>query len=464
MKPGTLVAAISLALALAVATTTSAAAATWKPVTTPGGTSIDEVGTLRTADGVLHVAWHKRSSPTTEDLLHTRIAPDGKIGATTPIATGWAGMLDAALTPVAGGIRAFWGGIRTTEPEEPNRELNSALSTDGGATWALQPGSVAPAGAQVYGSDVSAATLAGGTTLQAWSGTLGTFVHAGIDPATPNVDYQAALGSYGNFPGLAADSGGAAMMAWFSSAAGHIGVLAQAVGASGAPAGPVMTMPGTQVMVGTGTTSRTPIVARASSGGFYVAYPVGYPTPRQVRLWKAGAARSTLIARADGSPAVTVAPDPGGRLWAVWSDGTFGDKRILARRSNRSATVFGATVDAGVAKSANSVYSLDASATRGAVDVLALFGVGSASGGSTYVKRVLPGLTLKANPSSPSKRSREVTFTVTDAGDAVKGATVRASGRADTTDAKGRATLTLSDKATARATAPGYTAASLTLR
>jgi hypothetical protein len=437
-------------------------AAGWRQVTAPGGTSIDQVALLRTPDGVLHVAWRNRSGPNTEDLWHTRIAPDGAIGPTTPVVTGWAGVLDPALTAAPGGIRAFWGGIRTTDPEEPNRELNTALSTDGGQSWALQTGSVAPVGAQAYGSDVSAATLPDGTPLQAWSGTLGTWVHSGLDPASPNVDYQAPLGNYGYFPGIAADAAGGAMMAWFSSAAGNVGVVAQGVGASGAPAGPLLRMPGTQVMVGGGTVSRTPVAARAG-GGFYVAYGVGYPSADQVRLWRVGSGRTTLVARADGEPAVAVASDPAGRLWVAWSDGQFGDKRVLARRSNPGATRFGATVSAGAAKDATSVYSLDASATGGALDVLSLFGTGTESGGSTYVTRVLPGLTLRARPRRLPVRARDVTFRVTDAGDPVRGATVKAGGRTGTTNAAGRVTLTLEGKAKARATARGYRRATLRL-
>jgi hypothetical protein len=254
------------------------------------------------------------------------------------------------------------------------------------------------------------------------------------------------------------------MMAWFSSATGHVGVLAQAVGASGAPAGPVMTMPGTQVMVGNGTVTRTPVAARAGNGGFHVAYPVGYPSRNQIRLWRVGASRSTLIARADGSPEVAIAPDANGRLWIAWSDGMFGAKRVLVRRSNRAATRFGATVNARAVKGTHSVSALDAVATAGALDILALFGTGSESGGSTYVTRVLPGLTLAAKPSSLPARPRKVTFRVTDAGDPVPGAKVSAGGRSATTDAAGRATLTLQGKATARATAKGYVAAAVRLK
>jgi hypothetical protein len=451
-----------LAGALAFVAATSAQAATWRQVTAPGGGSIDQVGLLRTPDGVLHVAWHQRSGPNTEDLWHTRIEPDGSIGATTPIAAGWAGTLDAALTPAPGGIRAFWGGIRTTEPGEQNTELNTALSTDGGRTWELQTGSVVPLGAQPYGSDISAATLSDGTPLQAWAGTLGTWVHSGLDRASPNFDYQAPIGQYGYFPGIAADAAGRAMMAWFSSARGNVGVLAQAVGRDGAPAGPLLTMPGTREMVAGGTVSRTPIVARAG-GGFYVAYPVGYPSADQVRLWRADASRAKLIARAAGTPAVTVAADPDGRLWVAWSAGAFGSKRVLARRSNPGATRWGATVSAGGVRGAHSAYSLDASATSGSLDILALFGTGTASGGSTYAARILPGLTLRANRRRLPAERRTVTFTVTDAGDPVPGATVRAGGQTATTNARGKATLSLKGKARIRATARSYRRATLRL-
>jgi hypothetical protein len=54
-----------------------------------------------------------------------------------------------------------------------------------------------------------------------------------------------------------------------------------------------------------------------------------------------------------------------------------------------------------------------------------------------------------------------VLFTVLDAGDAVKGARVRAGGEAGTTDGKGRVTLSLRSRrpVSARATRSGYTAA-----
>jgi hypothetical protein len=442
-----------IAAALFLAAAPAAQAARWKQVTATGGGSIDQVGLLRTPDGVLHVAWHKGP-----DLFHTAIARSGKVGATTPIQTGWTGFSDASLTAVPGGIRAFWGAIRSTDSSDPQIGLNTALSTDGGASWQLQPGSIVPGGGQAYGSDVVATALPNGSTLQAWAGTLGTWVHAGLDPATPNTDYQGALGPYGYDPGIASDASGRTMMAWFSSSTSHLGVLAQAVNPDGTPAGPPATMPGSDVLEGGGTLARTPIVARARSGGFYVGYAVGYPTADDVRVWKVGAPSAVRLARTESNADVTLAADPKGRLWAVWSEGGFGNTRVRAARSNRAATRFGAAVNAGAVKNANGVYSLDASATASALDVLALFGVGTVSGGSTYVTRVRPGLTLKAR-----RAKGRVKFTVLDAGDPVKGAKVKLGGRSARTDRKGRATLRF-EKGRATARAAGYTRAKLRVR
>lgn len=453
------------ALALIVsASPTAAQAATWRQVSNAQGSNIDQVNAVRTADGVLHVAWKQRSGPNTDDLFHTRIEPNGRVGATVPIVQGWASILDPAIVNAPGGLRVFWGGIRSTDTTDPSIGVLTSISADGGATWATQEGSITPNTAQAYGSDMAAATLANGTVLQAWAGTLGTWIHAGLDPLTPNVNFQEPLGSYGNYPGIAADASGGATMAWFSSAAGHVGVLAQAVGADGNPAGPVQRMPGTQVMVGNGTVATTPIAARIG-GGYYVIYGVGYPSAGQIRLWKVGSSTTTLLGRASGSPYTTVAAGPDGRLWAAWSDGVFGSKRMIATRSNKSATRFGAWVDAGAVRGGHSVYAVDGAATPdGELDLLALFGTGTGTDSGTYVTRVLPGLTLTASRRSLGRIPRRVTFTVSDAGDRVRGATVSVSGRSATTNRRGRVTFTLADRATARASLDGYTAGSVRLR
>lgn len=451
MKLRSLLAAVPVVLVLAPA----AHAAGWNIVTAPDGANTDQVAPLRAADGTLHLLWRHRSG-TTDDLMHTVIAPNGRLGATNPVVTGWADVQNPALVAVPGGMRAFWGSIRSTDSSDPNDAMSTAFSPDGGATWALQEVNVVPEDAQAYGSPTSAAARADGTTLQAWSGTLGTWVHAGLAP-TPgsNHDYQAPLGSYGNWPGLAVD-GGRAVLAWFSSANGHLGVHAQDVAADGSPVGSAISMPGTGNMQ-IGQVNRTPVVAR-NGGGIYVAYGTGYPSLNRVRVWRVGSPASSVLGKGSGIDA-TIASAGDGRLWVAWEDDNGADPFVYARRSNRDGTVWGATVNAGRPKGAAGAYHVDASAIGSSLDVLTSFVLGSGSPLATYHRRIKPGLTVKARPRAVRRgKATDVRFTVLDAGDPVRGAKVKAGGDSGRTNAKGKATLTVraGRKLKARVTAPGY--------
>jgi hypothetical protein len=190
---------------------------------------------------------------------------------------------------------------------------------------------------------------------------------------------------------------------------------------------------------------------------------VAYPTPNQIRVWRVGAVNAPAVGRVggSGSPAVGVAPTGDGRLWILWTKG-FGDPDVLARRSNKRATQFGAVVNAGHPRDAMQAYKLDASAVGGALDVLANFNIGSTTTAVTSHRRILPGLTLRASPERLRRgKPTDVRFTVLDAGDAVRGARVRVGGRSGTTDGRGRVTLSLRSRkgVTARATRTGYAAA-----
>ncbi len=448
--------AAALAVLLTVCAASSASAAPWKRVTTPDGASTDQVGLTRTADGVLHLAWSRPTGPNTEDLLHTVIARDGRLGATNPIQSGWTGFSNAALVVEPGGLRVFWGGFRTTDSSDPHQEVSTALSPDGGASWALHPGSIDPAGAQSYASNLAATVRSDGTTLQAFAGTLGTWVHAGLSPATPNHDYQAPLGQYGYDPNLATAANNRTVLAWYSSASGHLGVLAQDVNQDGSPIGSASTMPGTSAMQ-IGMLGRTPLAALGPS--LYVAYP----TPNQIRVWRVGTGNAPAIGRVggSGSPAVAIAPTSDGRLWILWTKG-FGDPDVLARRTNVGARKFGAIVSAGHPKDAKQAYKLDGSAVGGVLDVLGNFNIGTTSTAVTSHRRILPGLTLRARPTRVRRgEPTEVRFTVLDAGDPVQGARVTADGESGRTNGEGRVTLSINSRRSVRATAthPGYTPA-----
>jgi hypothetical protein len=450
------------ALALGLLLTPVAGAATWQQVTPSDGSNSDQVGLLRTADGTLHVAWHHRTGPNREDLLQTPISANGTMGTPTAIVTAWNEIQNAALVPAPGGVRVFFGAIRSTAPGEPNQELNTSFSSDGGSTWSLQPGSVVPAGQQAYGSPVSATALPDGTPLEAWAGTLGTWVHSGLGPDTPNHDFQAPLGNYGYDSNIASNSAGRAVMAWYSNATGHLGVYAQDVAADGSPVGSAVNMPGTSNMA-VGMLGRTPIVARPD-GSFYVAYATGYPSLKSVRLWRVGAGTSKRIATApSGDATATLAAAADGRLWVAWKADIGGKPHILARRSNKAASVFGAVVDVGRPSGAASGYRLDASADGALLDVLGSFSIGTSSAAATFDRFALAGLTVKAHPARLHRgKATSVTFTILDAGDPVPGAKVQAGAHSATTDGQGRATLKLTGHASSlavRARAPNYSIA-----
>jgi hypothetical protein len=153
--------------------------------------------------------------------------------------------------------------------------------------------------------------------------------------------------------------------------------------ASGAPAGALFNMPGTSNM-SVGMIGRTPLVARPG-GGFYVAYPTGYPAMTRIMLWRVGGGTSLVskVSRS-GSPTVTLAADPNGRLWIAWTKTVNASPHVFVRRTNRAASNYGAVVDAGRAKNAGSIYRLVASATASALDLFANTSIGVASTTSTY--------------------------------------------------------------------------------
>ncbi len=252
------------AAALVVAVLPVTASASWRQVTASGGGNTDEVGLLRTADGMLHVAWQHETSPSTSDMLHTPISAGGVIGTATTIASGWASLSNPALVQSTGGaIDAFFGGIHTTNFGDPNQDMNLAFSNDQGVSWTVPPGDVVAPDASAYSSPVAVTAIGAGLEpFETWYGTLGVWVHAGFSPATPNFDYQGALGGCcGYNSNIAADAAGNLQLAWYSNATGHLGVWTQSVAPDGSPVGSPANMPYTSNMqVPQQVVERTPLV------------------------------------------------------------------------------------------------------------------------------------------------------------------------------------------------------------
>jgi hypothetical protein len=441
-----LLALVSLALApsAALAGTTTR----WERLTAQNDPNTFTPGFVRTSGGVLHVAFLRQEAGNTNSMRHVAISARGKVGPSVDMLGNWNFLANPDLVPVpGGGLRVFFGGIHTTNPGEPNDEMNTATAGSAGDVWALQPGSIS--NDEQGAADAGATTAADGTPLVSWSATLGVFVHRGA-AAGPNSNLQTALGGCCAYsPDLARDRSGRIVAAWFSSASGKEGVFAQDIDAtSGAPVGGAVRMPGSATQFGGAMKSiqiisRTPITSRPGHDGFYVAYPAGYPAQNRVLLWRVGAASSKTIVRARtvAHDQVGLAAAPDGRLWVFWSEKQGSRYRIVVTRSDKDVTAFGERVVLKPPAGSVDDFHLLGDAQQGRLDLLGSFG--TVSGNSTWHRQVLPGLTLKAKTKRLRSGGLRVTVTVRDAGHAVKGATVKAGGKRARTNRRGKAKLKL---------------------
>ncbi|MBE2317912.1 hypothetical protein DVA67_018165 [Solirubrobacter sp. CPCC 204708] len=290
---------------------------------------------------------------------------------------------------------------------------------------AALPGDVRPAllagpdGLRVFAAGVSGFSVDGLSWQLASNPTTGEVSAAGAVLAWEQ-DGRVRVGAYDFGPGSTpAVAPGA--VAW--SVTG--GVRVQAIAPDGAPVGEAATVP---------EASGRPSVVMSAGETIVAAGDV---------VWRVGSPSTLELPDASVS---TLGVDARGRVWAAWSDGA----RVWAARSNAAVSEFGAPVALG----ALPVSSLAVNATNTAAHVLA------GANGVSYLRRTLPGLTLD------ERHRREIfTFSVTDAGDPVRGAVVKVGGRSGKTDRNGRVTLRVSNrKLRPTATKQGYEKARLTLK
>jgi hypothetical protein len=433
---------------IAAPTASAGAPGKWTQLGDANLANIDEAALARTPDGTLHAVWTIPAAGN-DTLVHDAIAADGAAAAPNVITGGWAAIESVPdLVATADGLRVFFGGIRTTNANEPNSNMNSATAPASGASWDLFPGTTVT-GDAAYAADAGVALLGDGTPLLSWGGTVtGVFTHVGLDPATPNYPLQSQLGGCcGYSPDIAVDmKSGDAFAVWYSNATGKLGVFAQALDTTtGAPSGAPVKMPGSTTPYNGHPESsqqlqRTPMVARVG-GGVYVAYPGGYPTMRQVRLWRIADSKSAVLATSNHDHVASLAAAPDGRLWVFWVERST-RPQIFARRSSKNATKFGRAVKLSSPKGWQSAFKIDGNAQASRLDVLVLFG-NSAGKQAQWHTQILAGLGLSASPSKiKAGKKTAVKFTVTDPSP-VKGAKVSAGGKSAMTDKNGHATIKL---------------------
>jgi hypothetical protein len=470
-RPWSVVFALVLALGL-VSAASAAGPGSWTILSEGAGapSASRDPGLFRTSDGLLHVGWVYANGPLNEDLLHRTVSPAGALGAVTPIVRGWTGIADPAFLSESGGLRVFYGGQSSTTAGAMIG-LITATGPLSGASWS--PPTLA---SDRNASTVSAARAGDGTPLQTFESSSTVAVHRGLSPSPLSIFASGVTDGSSN---IVTDAGGAVWLAWcaFGPNAGGI-YVAPVNPATGGPAGAATALPGSLTayqgvnystcVLQTEISRRIPLVARAG-GGVFVAGSAGYPTLSSVNVWRVGG--GTIVAAnapklTHSEPQLAAAPD--GRIWVAWVEkGGIAAPAIVARRSNRAASTFGAPVRLRP-PSPWSLGTFELSAQADRVDVLAQLGRVDGTQ-SLQQTQLLPGLTLVKQSVARRKRGRAaVTLAVLDAGDPVAGARVSAGGKSAATKASGRATIVLAAKPsrTIRATASraGYVGAAASFR
>jgi hypothetical protein len=413
-----------------------------------------EPGLARTQDGVLHVVYTRRNG-TKEDLIHLEVSPAGAVGADSVALGGWSAMSHPDLLRMPdGSLRAFFGGIRSTNVGETNKRLSTATAPAAGTPWTLKPGDVVQA-PSAYATGVAGAGLAkDGTPISTWSGSPGLGYHYGISASDPDRSIPQ-TGCCLYTPEIAVDTAsGQAWVGFHSNESAGPGLYVNAIGPGG-PQGGRRIAPGS--VVGKSSVypgNRTSLTGRVGAGGVYLVYGQGYPTFKTLALWKVDTAKPHLIVKADRNEHANVAAAPEGRLWLMWEqNGT-----IYAARTNRAATKLGAA-NAIRPPSGATIYRLNGEGSAGPLDLIA--NLQAAGGQAFWHQQVWPKLSLTG-----SRKGATIAFRVTDAGDPVAGATVKAGGKTLRTNAAGRATLTKAPagRVKANASKAAYAPAAATVR
>jgi len=452
----------------------TAAVTKWTKISTDTGLGIASAGLYRTADGMLHVAW-ARHDTNSYSLNYSTVGPNAKLAATGTILNGWnnVSFYPRLVAGPSGGIRLVFPGANGVSGSPYNLgTVYSATATSAGTTWKLVKGSMSHT-TLVPLTNTSATTQSSGTPVASWPGGSGVAFHVGTDPNTPATapDGSVAVASgAGPVVGttLARETDGSVWVAWFTeSFASDMGYWVDKITPAQAAKAEA---PGSG---GASLANNHPLqsvaFAAGAKGGGYLAYcvPTASIPCAHIALWKVGAASAATVpgSSSQHDAHVAIAAAPGGHLWVLWYDTS--QNKIHAIRSNAAVTTFGPGQTIAAPPSTGELDGLQAEGSQGPLDVVALVQQTTAGTTPSYWDiQLLPKLTLAGAPATVAP-GKVVTFTVTDVGDPVAGATVTFLGKNATTNSSGVATITV-PAGTAASSYPattaktGYTSATFT--
>jgi hypothetical protein len=451
-----------------------AAVTKWTKISTDTSLGIASAGLYRTPDGLLHVAW-ARHDTSSYSLNYSTVGPNATLEGTGTIVKGWnsVSFFPGLVAGPSGGIRAVFTGANGVAGSPYNvGTVYSATSSAAGTAWALVKGSMSQS-TFIPATDTSATTQSTGTPVASWPGGSGVAFHVGTDPSTPATkpDGTVAVSSGSGTvvaTTLGRETDGSVWVAWFTeSFASDQGywvdkITPTQVAKTEAPGSGSPSLANNQP-------HQSVAFAAGAKGGGYLAYcvPTATITCAHIALWKVGAAKATTVPGSTTQTAahVAIAAAPGGHLWVLWYDTS--QNKIHVIRSNAAVTKFGPGQTIAAPPSTSELDGLQAEGSLGPLDVVALVLQTTAGATPAYWDiQLLPKLTLTGAPATVAP-GKVVTFTVTDVGDPVAGATVTFLGKKATTNSSGVATITVptgtaAGSYQATAAAAGYTAATFT--
>ena len=394
------------------------------------------------------------------------IAPSGAVASapSSIFGTKYWGSLTRQPTLVAGGagpLAIFTGALGSTGPYSHGCVVGAQ---EAASKWTLQPWSLSanctnPVGGAAAGKlDVVAAAWPGG-----WSGGHGVLYRVGTSPSIP------ATGTDGH---IAITTGDAAQTAVASDTAGsghfyvayvqvfsssHDGYYVKDVTANTAS----MKAPGS----GTTSTNISPFAVPAVTStnthpGIFVVFCSNSSTCT-VRLWRVGSSAVRVVPGSSGANDTAVSAGPDGRLWIAWYNESKNTVSVV--RTNKADTAFGPVQTYRTACFEHGLLGLSGGdfgrLTIGLECVNLHLKLETFATQSVVPLVLSPGLRA-----IPNTAAHTVTFRVTDAGDAVVGATVVVHGKSAKTNAAGTVAFTFPKgtpigKFPVTATAPNYATA-----
>lgn len=413
------------------------------------------VGFARTADGVLHVVvtQNRDWGDAYSGIAAVSISGSGHVGPQVQ-ALNWNGQAAQGAAGLAvmpsGALEATWGGY----PFGPNGPWG-IFSVNGGASWS--PPANIGSGAMAFGDSHVAVVVSKGTPVLA-AGCCGNIViQQGFGPGSPTYQItNSADGCAGNTDAAVDAATGAAVVSW-DSCDGPGGLWLQ------------------QVAPALGVPQKTPVPKRYGAGiplivagrdtgpGVFAAYPANYANTTKIRLLRYGggsvAVGSVKHVHADNWGAAT---GPAGRIWVMWwgQNTKTGKFELAATRSNKAATRF-EPIQVFGPMNWSFLFSLAGDGRLGPLDLL-IGGnpTGAQAPSGFYYARILAALSASVSAVNLGSGKFKLKALVTDAGDAVAGATVSADKIHKSTNGTGHADLLVSghpgQSVTVTITDPGY--------